>query len=92
LGNAYRDGKVHVLSERCATCIFTNGAFMGLRPGRRAEMVLSARKDGSAIICHETYSVPGVKNAVCKGFFDLPHQPAALQIAERLGQIEWVDP
>lgn len=80
----YRDGKVHVQAARCVTCIFRPGGFHGLRPGRRAEMVQEARVAGSVIVCHETYDGP---QAVCRGFFDLPNQPAALQIAGRLGMI-----
>jgi len=90
--NVFRDGKLHVLSDRCATCIFRNpkhGGFRGLKPGRRAEMVRSARADEGHIPCHETY---GKTPSICRGFWDLPHQPAPLQIADRLGFVEYVDP
>lgn len=86
--NAYRNGRVHVCREMCSTCIFRPGNLMSLRPGRVKDMVAEARAEESAIICHSTLSGD---NAACRGFFDrYPTQP--LQIAERLGLIEWVEP
>jgi hypothetical protein len=87
-GNAYRDGRVHVCAALCSTCVFRPGNLMKLAPGRLAGMVADARADSSAIICHSTLYQPGVDNAVCRGFFDRhPTQP--LQVAERLGLVEW---
>jgi hypothetical protein len=61
---------------------------MDLAPGRVAGMVRGAKADESAIICHSTLDGP---NAVCRGFFDRhPTQP--LQVAERLGLVEYIDP
>lgn len=61
---------------------------MDLVPGRVAGMVKGAKEDESAIICHSTLDGP---NAVCRGFFDRhPTQP--LQVAERLGLVEYIDP
>ena len=82
----YRDGFVHVLADRCETCIFRPGNRMDLQPGRVKGMVKQARKNESAIICHSTL---GGAEAVCRGFFDLyPTQP--LQLAERLGRLREV--
>jgi len=79
--DAYRDGRVHVCGEMCATCIFRPGNLMRLHAGRVREMVDEARREESAIICHSTLQGP---NAVCRGFFErYPTQP--LQIADRLG-------
>jgi hypothetical protein len=50
-------------------------------------MVAEATGNNSAIICHDTYDEPG--RAVCHGFF-ARHRTQTLQIAERLGVIEWV--
>jgi hypothetical protein len=85
-GNSYRNGRVHVQAEMCKTCIFRPGNLMMLEPGRLSEMVREARGNNSAVICHSTLDGP---NAVCKGFFDR-HATQTLQIAERLGKIEWV--
>lgn len=91
----YRGGKVHVLSEQCASCIgrsVNDGRIRGLRPGRVAGMVRDARAHDSAITCHSTLYGQADGEAVCRWFFDLPHKPAPLQVAERLGMIAWDDP
>ena len=80
-----RDGTVHVLSEKCATCIFRPGNLMRLQRGRVAQMVRAAQRQQSAIICHDT--VDG-NRAVCRGFYD-QHATAPLQIAERMSLIEF---
>lgn len=91
----YRDGKVHVLAERCASCIgrsVNDGRIVGLRPGRVAGMVQDARAANSVIPCHSTLYGQAEGPAVCRWYFDLPHQPAVLQIADRLGMITWDNP
>lgn len=86
--NAYRDGKVHVCSRLCTTCVFRAGNLMHLQPGRLAAMVADANATQSAIICHSTLYRDGVDNAVCRGFYDRhPTQP--LQIAQRLRLIHF---
>lgn len=84
--NIYRDGKVHVCAEMCPTCVFRPGNLMHLEPGRLREMVDRARKDESTIVCHSTLYTD--ERAACRGFFDR-YATAPLQIAERLGMIEW---
>lgn len=88
-GNAYREGRVHVLAERCATCIFRPGNLMQLNRGRVRGMVDDARRHESAIICHATLYTGA--NAVCRGFFEA-HATQPLQLADRLGLITWQDP
>lgn len=83
--NVFRDGKVHVMSAMCATCIFRPGNLMKLERGRVAEMVKEAKSKDSTIVCHSTLDGP---NAACRGFFDR-HATQPLQVAERLGCIEW---
>lgn len=83
--NAFRGWRVHVKGKMCSTCIFRTGNLMSLVPGRVEQMVAKAERDASAIICHDTL---GGDNAVCRGFFDR-HKTAPLQVAERLGVIEW---
>lgn len=84
--NAYRDGRVHVQAQMCSTCVFRPGNLMELRRGRVRQMVDEARDADSAIICHQTLDGD---SAVCRGFFER-HATRPLQIAERLGMIEWV--
>lgn len=65
--NVYRDGKVHVLSERCETCIFRAGNLMHLKPGRVKDMVDQCLENESAIPCHKTLDGD---NAICRGYYD----------------------
>ncbi len=89
--NAYRGGRVHVCREMCETCVFRPGNVMRLQPGRLAGMVRDAVETESAIICHSTLYEEGVDNAVCFGFYER-HATAPLQVAQRLGIIDWDDP
>ena len=83
--NIYRDGRIHVLSEQCSTCIFRPGNLMQLSKGRVKEMVELSRRNESCIVCHQTL---GTKhNAVCRGFFD-KYPTAPLQLAQAMGFIE----
>ena len=87
--NNFRDGRIHVCSEMCSTCIFRPGNLMRLTSGRVRQMVDDAKRDESCITCHATLGTDA--NAICRGFFDrFKTQP--LQIAERLGLIEEVPP
>jgi hypothetical protein len=72
-GEVYRDGKVHVMSERCSTCVFRAGNKMHLPPGRFKQLVEENRSRDTAFACHQTleyggFEVPG--RAVCRGYFD----------------------
>lgn len=83
----FRDGKIHVLREKCPTCIFRPGNLMDLSPGRVKQMVKQAVKANSCIVCHSTL---GGRQAVCRGFFDqFPTKP--LQIATTLNLIVEVE-
>ena len=82
----FRDGKVHVCEKMCSTCVFRPGNLMRLEDGRVEGMVEDATKADSTIVCHQTLDG---RNAACRGFFD-KHKTQPLQIAERLGFIEFV--
>jgi hypothetical protein len=86
--DVYRDGRVHVMRERCETCIFRAGNLMSLRRGRVRGMIDAAHEVGSAIVCHETYEGP---HAICRGFFDL-HPTPALLLADALEVVTEVEP
>lgn len=91
----FYDGKVHVLSERCSTCIFRPGNPMHLRPGRVKEMVEESVAADAAITCHQTlpYNETGALPAICRGFYDAHgDRVSTLQIAQRLDFIVEVDP
>lgn len=92
----YRDGKVHVLTEKCSSCIFrsvNDGRIMGLRPGRVGGMVVEARANDSVIPCHQTIHVENEEPAVCRGYYDnSADQVMPLRVAEALGALEFVEP
>lgn len=77
----------------CPTCVFRPGNQMRLSAGRLREMIDEAVKRESCIPCHwQIFYVDGEpQDACCRGFFDRhPTQP--LQIADRLGLVQFIDP
>lgn len=89
----YSGGLVHVLRERCASCVFRPGNPMQLQPGRVAGMVAEAVENGGAITCHETLFGQSEQEAVCRGFYDAHgHRVLALELAPRLGVLVEVEP
>lgn len=85
--DVFRNGRVHVKSEMCPTCIFRPGNLMHLEEGRVTGMVREGG-EGGCIPCHETL-YQGGGEAVCRGFYN-GHRNQALQIAQRLGIVEEV--
>lgn len=78
----YRDGKVHVLADECATCIFKPHS----RPvdgARVAEMVRSTRDEhGATVVCHSTLYGGAEHHAICKGWYDrMAHRDHILRLA-----------
>ncbi len=89
----YRDGRVHVLSARCHTCVFRPGNLMKLTAGRLRELVDDNIAADSALTCHSTLYRPEVDEAVCKGFFDAYWQETApLRLARYFDVVTYVDP
>ena len=90
--NTYVNGRVHVRRVQCATCVFRpigRGRLTGITDERVAGMVADAVRDESCIQCHHHLYEGAPVEPVCRGFFDR-HATAPLQIADRLGLIEWV--
>ena len=90
--NNFRDGKVHVVSEKCSTCIFRPGNKMHLTPGRVKGMVEEAVEMGGVITCHKTL-VNDHDNAICNGYFesyktDVP----ILEFADRVDMVVYDEP
>jgi hypothetical protein len=92
-GNTYRDGKIHVLSEKCATCIF--------RPKERfvegrtvADLVRETKDDpGATVTCHDTLHARPQADAICRGWWDnLAHLDPLLMMAQDFGIVEEVPP
>jgi hypothetical protein len=92
----YRDGKLHVMSDKCSSCIFrsvNDGRIRGLRAGRVGEMVTEARANESVIPCHQTIHMDDEKPAVCRGYYDNSRKLViALRLAVALDIIKFVDP
>lgn len=89
----YSDGKVHVLREQCATCIFLPGNLMHLAPGRLKDVVQGNLDAASALVCHKTIYEDGyTQQAICKGFFEAyKDKSPTLVLAVELGVIEETD-
>lgn len=87
--NIFRNGKVHVLKEECATCIFR--PHTRPIPGSRvAEMVRETMsEDGSTVVCHSTLYHEDVDNSICRGWFDrLADRDPTLRLAQAIDIIE----
>lgn len=68
--NIFRDGRVHVMAEECATCIF-RPATRPVDGARVAGMVRETMDtEGSSVVCHSTLYKRPRRNAVCRGWFD----------------------
>lgn len=50
----YRDGKVHVMSEKCSSCVFRAGNPMHLPPGKFKGMAEHVKETGIPFSCHQT--------------------------------------
>lgn len=88
----YRGGRIHVLAQRCSTCVFRPGNLMYLEPGRLADLIEQNRSRDTALTCHQTL----VNNAdydadpaVCRGYFDAyQHDITPLRMAVTMNLIE----
>lgn len=84
----YRDGRLHVLAERCSTCVFRPGNLMHLSEGRLADLAKSNLDAESALVCHKTLPYgdhPEMGEALCRGFVDAyGGQVTALRLAQAM--------
>jgi hypothetical protein len=92
MARTYVNGKVHVRRTMCSTCIFRPEGRGRIAVGdeRIAEMIAGAVAAESCIPCHAHLYEGQAVEPVCRGFYDR-HATAPIQIAERLGFLEWVD-
>lgn len=89
--NNFRDGRVHVVSKKCSTCIFRPGNLMGLRAGRVKGMVEESIESGGVITCHKTLGTDA--NAICRGYYDSYGEVIpVLKIAAELDMIDEDEP
>ena len=84
-----RNGRMHVQSEMCDTCIFRPGNLMHLEPGHVSGMVREATDNGGCIPCHKT--ITGKNQSVCRGFYDLQSTPE-IKILTALGLVQFTEP
>lgn len=80
----YDDGHLHVMAEKCVTCVFRPGNPMRLQPGRLAELVDENRRNQAALVCHKTTYDQAEQEAICRGYFDAYGGDYPLVIASRL--------
>lgn len=89
----FREGRVHVLAEKCSTCVFRPGNLMRLEAGRVKDLLDRNIERDSALQCHQTlnYSAEALPPAVCRGFYDHPRSDESLPIrmARIMGLIEF---
>lgn len=89
--NVYRDGKVHVLANECATCIF-RPATRPVDGARVAGMVRDTMDtDAATVVCHSTlYRGKPEQHAICRGWWDrFADRDRVLRLAAALDVIEW---
>jgi hypothetical protein len=92
--NIFRDGKIHLLSEKCATCIF-NPKTRPVDGARVAGMVRDTMdEDGATVVCHSTlYGEGDPENAICRGWYDhLADRDPILRMANAMDVIQEVPP
>jgi hypothetical protein len=92
-GNTYRDGKVHVLSEKCETCIF-NAATRFVSSAGGADLVRETQEKGVGghVVCHSVI-IAGADDAICRGFFDrFKKRDVVLRMAVAMDVIKEVPP
>jgi len=90
--NVYRDGKVHVASEKCEQCLFTPKRLVS--GAHAAEIVRKTTgpdsEAGSAFNCHK--GTIADKDAICAGWYEkFGDKDPILIMAEKLGAIERQD-
>ncbi|QGJ89490.1 hypothetical protein PBI_SMARTIES_87 [Microbacterium phage Smarties] len=86
MGDTFRDGRVHVLSEKCGQCAFTPQRIV---PGSRVADIVRETKDepGAHFICHEA-TIDGAA-AICAGWYDrFADSDPLLVMADSMGIID----
>lgn len=96
----YRDGAVHVMSEKCSTCVFRPGNLMHLPPGRLKELTDYVQETGVPFSCHQTLPYAGREHvefydgaALCAGAIEnYGAESIPVRTAYAMGLVEHVDP
>ncbi len=86
--NVFDGELIHVMAERCSTCIFRPGNLMHLDEGRAEDMEAEALAEMGCIPCHKTIHGEREQEAICRGFYDRTrHRHGLLRLADQLGVI-----
>lgn len=66
--DTFRDGKVHVMAEKCAQCLLSPQRIV---PGQRAASIVKETTSqlGGHFICHRA-TISGEGDAICRAWFD----------------------
>lgn len=96
----YRGAKVHIMSEKCSTCVFHPGNLMHLPPGRLKELTDHVQETGVPFSCHQTLPYAGADHrehyegaALCAGAVETyGAESIPVRTAYALGAVEHVDP
>lgn len=92
----YRDGRLYVCLDVCATCVFHPDpeARIDLERGRLRDVVQGNRRAGSALTCHRTiYDDPNGEHAICRGWWDrFKDRDDVLVLAQRLRIVRYIIP
>lgn len=102
LGQAepYRDGRVHVMAEKCSTCVFRPGNPMSLRPGQLKDLTDHVQETGVPFSCHQTLPYAGAEHiafyggaALCAGAVaNYAAGSPQMQLALAMDVVTYVDP
>lgn len=87
----WRGERVHVLADRCSTCVFRPHNLMNLQDGRLQNLVKTNREGDTALTCHQTLEQNkyDAEPAVCRGYFDAyGDEVTPLRLAKIMGLIE----
>lgn len=96
----YRDGRVHVMADKCSSCVFRPGNLMHLPPGRLKGMADDVQESGIPFSCHQTLSYAEEKyndhyggNALCAGAVEaFGAESTVMRMAHAYGVIADVEP
>jgi hypothetical protein len=77
---------VHVMRERCSTCIFRPGNLMNLHEGRLADLTAETDRHDSNVICHQWLGRGFPVGALCRGSVDR-RAGQMVRIGERFGPL-----
>lgn len=90
----YRDGRLHVMAEKCSDCVFRTGNPMRLQPGRLRSLVEDNLAADAALTCHQTtYGQDERGEAICAGF-DAAYgsEVTGLRAAHVMGLVQHQEP